>query len=116
MTKDEGPRTNAVERLSREIRDEIVRGVILSVLIKHRLDWVTFSTLRIQVQRGQGYPMDDGELKFHLAYLGDSARGYIENKPLRAGRAAAECSFVRATAKAVDLHDGRIPADPGVAF
>ena len=26
--------------LTRQIRDEILRGVILSILIKHRLDWV----------------------------------------------------------------------------
>jgi hypothetical protein len=102
--------------LAREIRDEIIRGVILSILIKHRLDWVTFGTLRVQVQRGQGFAVEEDELRFHLAYLGDSARGYIENKPLRAGRVATELSLVRATAKAVDLLDGRIEADPGVAL
>jgi len=102
--------------LTRQIRDEILRGVILSILIKHRLDWVAFTSLRIQVQRGQGYPIEESELKFHLAYLGDPSRGYIESKPLRAGRTAAESSSVRATAKAVDLRDGRIAADPGVAF
>jgi hypothetical protein len=102
--------------MTRQIRDEILRGVILSVLIKHRLDWVTFSSLRIQVQRGQGYPIEDSELKFHLAYLGDPARGYIESRPLRSGRTAAEQSCVRATAKGVDLRDGRIAQDPGVAF
>jgi len=100
----------------KEIRDEIIRGVILSVLIKHQLDWVTFKSLRIQVQRGQGYPLEDGELRFHLAYLSDSARAYIENKALRAGRGGTEFSVVRATAKAVDLQDGRLEPDPGVTF
>ena len=38
--------------LANEIRDEIIRGVILSVLVKHRLEWVTFGSLRVQVQRG----------------------------------------------------------------
>jgi hypothetical protein len=102
--------------LCHEVRDEITRGVILSILIKHQLDWVAFHTLKVHVQRGQGLPLDDGELRFHLAYLGDSARGYLENKPLRAARVNNEFSFVRATAKAVDLRDGRILADPGVAF
>jgi len=102
--------------LTRQIRDEILRGVILSILIKHRLDWVAFASLRIQVQRGQGYPIEESELKFHLAYLGDPSRGYVESKPVRAGRTAAEYSSVRATAKAVDLRDGRIAADPGIAF
>ncbi len=101
---------------TQEIRDEIIRGVILCVLIKHQLDWVTFQSLRVQVQRGQGYAVEHDELKFHLAYLGDSARAYIENKPLRAGRGGTEFSLVRATAKAVDLRDGRLEPDPGVAF
>jgi hypothetical protein len=105
-----------MDSLSGEIRDEIVRGVILSILIKYQLDWVTFNSLKVQVQRGQGYAIEDAELKFHLAYLSDSARGYVELKPLRAGRTGAEYSFLRATAKAVDLRDGRIALDPGVAF
>jgi|GEM_PF-1146298 len=105
-----------MDRLSEEIRDEILRGVVLIILIKHQLDWVAFSNLKVQVQRGQGYALEDAELRFHLAYLSDSARGYVELKPLRAGRSSAESSFVRATAKAVDLRDGRIAADPGVAF
>jgi len=109
---DGGP----MDTLSREIRDEIVRGVILSVLIKHELDWVAFNTLRLQVLRGQGYALRDSELRFHLAYLSDSARAYVESKPLRAGRAEPEYAFVRATAKAVDLRDGRIAGEPGVAF
>ncbi|HKS97133.1 MAG TPA: hypothetical protein VJV74_13500 [Terriglobia bacterium] len=106
----------AMDRLNDEIHDEILRGVILSVLIKRQLDWMTFNGLKVQVQRGQGCPLDDAELRFHLAYLSDSARGYVELKPLRAGHTGAESSLVRATAKAVDLHDGRIAPDPGVAF
>jgi hypothetical protein len=102
--------------LAREIRDEIIRGVILTVLIKQRLDWMTFGSLRVQLQRGQAFALEESELRFHLAYLGDSARGYIESKPLRAGRGATEFSLVRATAKAVDLLDGRIAPDLGIAF
>ena len=105
-----------MNRLNEEIRDEILRGVILSILIKHQLDWVTFNSLRVQMQRGQGYTIKESELRFHLAYLSDSTRGYVELKPLRAGRTDVESSFVRATAKAVDLSDGRIARDPGVAF
>jgi len=105
-----------MDGLEREIRDEIIRGLILSVLVKHRLDWVTFGSLRVQIQRGQGFALEEDELRFHLAYLGDSARGYIENKSLRAGRAATGFSLVRATAKAVDLLDGHIAPDPGVAL
>src|SRR5207248_4840189 len=107
---------NTVGGLANEIRDEIIRGVILSVLVKHRLEWVTFGSLRVQVQRGQGYALEENELRFHLAYLGDSSRGYVENKALRTGRKATDFTLVRATARAVDLLDGRIAADPGVVF
>src|ERR1043165_5725386 len=107
---------STVDGLGHELRDEIIRGVILSVLIKHRLEWVTFGSLRVQVQRGQGFPLEDNELRFHLAYLGDSTRGYVENKSLRAGRGATDFTLVRATARAVDLLDGRIDHDPGVLF
>ncbi len=105
-----------MDSLAHEIRDEIVRGVILTVLIKHRLEWITFGSLRVQVQRGQGYSLEENELRFHLAYLGDSTRGYVENKSLRASRGATDFSLVRATARAVDLLDGRIAPDPGVLF
>jgi hypothetical protein len=105
-----------VDNLAQEIRDEIIRGLILCVLVKNRLEWMTFGSLRVQVQRGQGYALEDSELRFHLAYLSDSTRGYIESKALRAGRGATDFSLVRATAKAVDLLDGRIDADPGVMF
>lgn len=105
-----------MDRLNDEVHDEILRGVILSVLIKHHLDWITFNSLKLQVQRGQGYPIGESELRFHLAYLSDSARAYVELKPSRPGHTEVESSFVRATAKAVDLSDGRIARDPGVAF
>ena len=105
-----------MDYLAQEIRDEIIRGLIVCVLVKNGLEWMTLPSLRIQVQRGQGYPVEDHELRFHLAYLSDSTRGYIESKALRAGRGSTDCSLVRATAKAVDLLDGRIAADPGVLF
>ena len=65
---------------------------------------------------GQGYPLTDEELHFQLLYLGDPARGYIEVKRLRLGRPQElEHLQVKATAKAVDLIDGRIPPDQGIA-
>ncbi|HZP02855.1 MAG TPA: hypothetical protein VFD30_21575 [Terriglobia bacterium] len=99
--------------LADEARGEIVRGVLLTILIQYHLDWVPFRTLRLMALRGQGYLLSDEELKFHLAYLSDTTRMYAETKPLSA--AGAEL-FVRATAKAVDLRDGRIPDDPGIQF
>ncbi len=100
-----------------DIRHETQRGVILMILIRRNLDWVPFGELKQQLLRGQGYPLTDDELRFQLLYLADPARGYIETKPLRLGRTEElEQLQVRATAKAVDLIDGRIPADQGVAF
>jgi hypothetical protein len=106
-----------VDTLAKDVRDEVVRGVILNVLIKYGLEWVAFRSLKRQVQVGQALPLSDEELRFQLAYLGDKERGYVEPKPLRSGRESISVyAFVRATAKAVDLRDGRIPPDPGVAL
>jgi len=106
-----------MDPLLQDVRDEAVRGVILSVLIQHKLSWVAFSSLKREVQMGQGIPIADDDLGFQLAYLGDAARGYVEARPLRTSRANRfDYAFVRATAKAVDLRDGRIAADPGVAL
>src|SRR5690348_16372812 len=103
--------------LTDDIRHETQRGVNLMILIRRNLDWVPFGELKQQLLRGQGYPLTDDELRFQLLYLADPGRGYIETKPLRLGRAGElEQLQVRATAKAVDLVDGRIPAEPGVAF
>ncbi len=103
--------------LTDDIRHETQRGVILMILIRRNLDWVPFGELKQQLLRGQGYPLTDDELRFQLLYLSDPARRYIEMKPLRLGRPEElEQLQVRATAKAVDLIDGRITADPGVAF
>jgi hypothetical protein len=67
--------------------------------------------------RGQGLPLNDDELCFQLLYLADAAGGYLEMKPLPLGRPEEPQQVrVRATAKAVDLIDGRIPADPGIAL
>ena len=96
-----------------DLRDEIVRGVILTILIQQHLEWVPCEVLRMQILRGQGLALTSEEMLFHLAYLSDPARAYAELRPLRPGRPE---KVVRATAKAVDLHDGRIDPDPGVLF
>ena len=96
--------------------DEIVRGVILSILIQHKLEWVPFDTLRLHLVRGQGCLLPDDRLLFHLGYLSDTTRAYVETRTAPRGHPAVRdtFAFLRATAKAVDLRDGHIPADPGV--
>jgi len=100
--------------LTSDVRHEVQRGVILMILVHRNLEWVPFSELRAQMARGQGYPLTDAELWFHLRYLG--GRDYIETRNPRPGRADISLYLVRALSKAVDLLDGRLPPDVGVAF
>lgn len=100
--------------LTNDIRHEVQRGVILMILVHRNLDWTPFAEVRAQMARGQGYPLTDGELWFHLRYL--ASRAYVETRNLRPGRSDLSLVQVRATPKAVDLLDGRLQADPGVAF
>ncbi|PYV17331.1 MAG: hypothetical protein DMG21_08620 [Acidobacteria bacterium] len=101
------------ERMIEDVRHEAERGTLLFCLILRKLEWMPFTELRKQMAR-QGYPMGDAQLQFHLNYL--SQGGYVETDTLRSGRVLVEMKRVRATKRAVDLHDGRIPSDPGVAF
>jgi len=100
--------------LTDDVRHEVQRGVILMVLTHRDLDWMPFSELKAQMARGQGYPLTDQELWFHLRYL--AGRSYVETRSTRPGRSDLSLIQVRATPKAVDLLDGRIESDPGVAF
>ncbi len=95
------------------LHKELERGVILRALILFNLDWMTLRDLWVQVG-GQGYLLDDDTRTFDLNGL--EQRGYIERKSLRSGRMDFELQMVRATVKAVDLHDGRIPPDEFVRF
>jgi hypothetical protein len=102
-----------MKSLTRQVREEAQRGLIVQILVDWRLEWMPFGELRLQFLRRTGYPVSDEELQFHLNYL--SRAGYVETKQLRAARAGLEMTAVRATPKAVDLVDGRIAEDPGVA-
>jgi hypothetical protein len=86
----------------------------VQILVEWSLEWMPFGELRVQMLRRAGYPITDEALEFHLNYL--SRAGYVETKQLRAARAGLELTAVRATPKAVDLVDGRISDDPGVAL
>ena len=103
-----------MKNLGRQIQEEAQRGLIAQILVEWQMEWMPFGELRVQMLRRSGYPMTDEALAFHLNYL--SRAGYVETKQLRAARAGLELTAVRATAKAVDLVDGRIAEDPGVAL
>jgi hypothetical protein len=101
--------------LNDNIRNEAQRGVILLILVHRKLEWVPFSELKQQMARGQGYLLTDEDLRFHLAYLSNPSRGYVEVTTLRPGRQDLAQTLARATTKAVDLLESRLPPDPGVA-
>jgi hypothetical protein len=103
-----------MKNLGRQIRQEAQRGLMVRILVEWQLEWMPSSELRLQFLRRAGYSVSDEELQFHLNYL--ARTGYVETRQLRAARAGLEMTTVRATPKAVDLADGRIPEDPGVAL
>jgi hypothetical protein len=103
-----------MKNLSKQVQQEAQRGLILRILVEWQLEWMPSSELRLQFLRRASYPVSDEDLQFHLNYL--SRTGYVETKQLRAARAGLEMTAVRATPKAVDLTEGRIPEDAGVAL
>lgn len=100
--------------LKQEIRNESERGVIVQTLVDWCLEWVPFREVKLQLMRSAGYPVDAERVSYHLHYL--QQNGYAEVKTLRAGRVTVELTVARATPKAVDLVEGRIAPDPGVAL
>ena len=97
-----------------EIRHESQRGLILSILVDWQMEWMPLRELRAQMMRRLGDEVEESQVKFHLRYL--EQNGYAEMKQLRAGRAEFDLTTVRATPRAVDLKEGRIAPDAGVAF
>ena len=98
--------------LPKQVQQEAQRGLIVRVLVDWQLEWMPCGELRLQLLRRTGYPIADAELQFHLKYLSET--GYVETKQLRAARAGLELTAVRATAKAVDWTEGRLPPDPAL--
>lgn len=103
-----------MKNLSQHVQQEAQRGEVLKILVAWRMEWMPFTELRLQLLRRSGYAVPDEDLKFHLNYL--SRAEYVETKQLRAARAGLEMTAVRATARAVDLVEGRIAEDPGVGL
>jgi hypothetical protein len=99
---------------TQEVQAEAQRGLLLRILVAWRLERVPFRELRIQMLRRLSYIISDQDILFHLKYL--EQNGYAKSERLRAGRADYELTTVQATAKAVDLVEGRLAPDPGVAL
>jgi hypothetical protein len=103
-----------MKNLSKQVHAEAQRGLIVRILVEWRMEWMPFGELRLHLLRRTGDPVADEALEFHLNYL--ARAGYVETKHLRAARAGLEMTAVRATSKAVDLAEGNIAEDPGVAL
>lgn len=103
-----------MKTLSRQIQQEAQRGLIVRILVEWRMEWMPAAELRLHLLRRTGDAVSEEALQFHLNYL--SRAGYVETKRLRAARAGLEMTAVRATAKAVDLVEGRAAEDAGVAL
>ncbi|HEV2177372.1 MAG TPA: hypothetical protein VGW33_09245 [Terriglobia bacterium] len=100
--------------LMNDVQHEAQRGLMLRILVDWHLEWMPFNELRVQMMRRTGDTVTDERLKFHLAYL--TQNQYAETKQLRAGRAEIELTAVRGTPKAVDLLEGRLAPDAGIAL
>ena len=90
---------------------EIVRGKILYYLALVYPQPVTLPLLQGELDLF-GYPVPMDELKFHLAYL--SEKGMVTVEDAGSVQPRRKVALVRITAKGIDYHDGRLPADEGV--
>jgi len=90
---------------------EIVRGKILYYLALVYPQPVTLPLLQGELDLF-GYPVPMDELKFHLAYLAE--KGMVTVEDAGSVQPRRKVALVRITAKGIDYHDGRLPADEGV--
>ena len=99
---------------SKRITEEAQRGSMVQILVEWRMEWMPVGELRLHLLRRAGYQLSEEDLQYHLSYL--ERKGYVETKQLRAARAGLEMTAVRATARGVDLADGRVAEDAGVGL
>ena len=94
-----------------KLQKEIVRGKILYYLALVYPQAVTLPLLQGELDLF-GYPVPIDELKFHLAYLAEKGMVTIEEPGSLQPRR--KVALVKITARGIDYHDGRLPADEGV--
>ena len=99
-----------------DVRHEVQRGVILMILEHRNLDWVPLNGVKQHLAQGQGYPLTESELWFHVRYLMSPGRNYTETRDTRPGRVDLSLTQVRATSRAVDLLEGRLDPIPEQRF
>jgi hypothetical protein len=90
---------------------EIIRGKILYYLALIYPQPATLPLLQGELDIF-GYPVSTEQLSFHVAYLEE--KGLVSTEKKRGPKSAHEILLVRITARGIDYHDGRLPADEGV--
>jgi len=97
----------------------IIRGKILYYLALIYPQAATLPLLQGELDLF-GYPMPMEDLKFHLCVLVEKEMVSLEDhifpkhhgsRPNGQGR---KVTLVKITAKGIDYHDGRLPANPGI--
>jgi len=94
--------------------NEAHRAAIIRLLVPLYPGGMTFAGLQ-QALMIERRPLDSRELDFHLAYLEESNYLVLDKEPARRGRRQ-KTLHAKAARKAVDLLDGRIPEDTGIAL
>ncbi len=90
---------------------ELIRGKIL-----YYLALVYPQSTSLPMLQGEldifGYPVPMDDINFDVAYLKE--KGFVAVESLRGPLTRTPVTLVRITAKGIDYHDGRLPADEGV--
>jgi hypothetical protein len=90
---------------------EVVRGKVLYYLALIYPQPATLPLLQGELDIF-GYPVALEQLNFHVAYLAEKGLVSVERK--RGPKSRHEITLVKITARGIDYHDGRLPADEGV--
>lgn len=90
---------------------EVIRGKIL-----YYLALIYPQTATLPLLQGEldifGYPVLMDELNFHIAYLAE--KGLVSVESVSGANSRRKVTLVKITAKGIDYHDGRLPADEGI--
>lgn len=90
---------------------ELIRGKIL-----YYLALVYPHSTSLPMLQGEldifGYPVPMDDINFHVAYLAE--KGFVAVESIHASKRRTPMTLVTITAKGIDYHDGRLPADEGV--
>lgn len=90
---------------------EVIRGKILYYLALLYPKAAPLPLLQAELDIF-GFPLPMDDLQFHLAYLAE--KGFVTLENVRGPQSHRPVTLVKITAKGIDYHDGRLPAEEGV--